>query len=212
MCSRARGWASRGTVAAAAVLLVAAPAADARKPVMGSTAVVDTVSGTVKVKKLGSDRYRTLTERTTIKLGATIDARHGKVKLVTAANTKGATQAGIFYDGAFVVSQARAARAVTDLKLVKGSFGGCPKPGTTAAHSAASRRVVRKLWASAHGRFRTRGRYAAATARGTTWLMEDYCDTSRTTSAGGTVTAASRRASRSRSTARRTSRSRTSTA
>jgi hypothetical protein len=150
---------------------------------------VDRVSGTVKIKKLGSTRYRTLTERTTIKLGSTIDARHGKVKLVTASNDHGGTQAGVFYDGAFVVSQARAARAVTDLKLTKGSFGGCPKPGTAAARTAATRRVVRKLWGSGKGRFRTRGRYAAATVRGTTWLMEDFCDTSRTTSAGGTVVA-----------------------
>ena len=48
---------------------------------------------------------------------------------------------------------------------------------------------MRKLWGSGKGRFRTRGRYAAATVRGTTWLMEDFCDTSRTTSAGGTVVA-----------------------
>jgi hypothetical protein len=175
------------SIALLAAIGLAAPA-DA-KLALGSTAVVDPMSGTVKVKKLGSTVYRTITERTTIKLGSTIDVRHGRVKLVTASNDRGGTQAGIFYDGAFVVSQAREAKAVTDLKLVKGSFGGCPKPGTTAARSAASRRVVRKLWGSGHGRFRTRGRYAAATVRGTTWLMEDYCDTSRTTSAAGTVTA-----------------------
>jgi hypothetical protein len=163
--------------------------AHARKPVLGSTAVVEAVSGTVKVKKLGSDRYRKLTERTTIKLGATVDARHGKVKLVTASNNRGGTQAGLFYDGAFVVTQKREAQAVTELKLAKGSFASCPKPGTAAAHSAAARRTVRKLWGSGHGRFRTRGRYAAATVRGTTWLMEDFCDTSKTTSVGGTVLA-----------------------
>ena len=81
----------------AAILSLLAPAgAWARKPVLGRTAVVAPVSGTVKVKKLGSERYRTLTERATIKLGATIDARHGKVKLITAANAKGATQTGVF--------------------------------------------------------------------------------------------------------------------
>jgi hypothetical protein len=169
--------------------LLLASAADARKPVLGRTAVVQPVSGTVKVKKLGSTAYRRLTERTTIKLGATIDARHGKVDLVTAANAKGALQSGLFYDGAFVVTQKREARAVTDLRLVKGSFGACPRPGTAVARGAAARRVVRKLWGSAHGRFRTRGRYAAATVRGTTWLMEDFCATSRTSSAGGTVVA-----------------------
>jgi hypothetical protein len=191
MAARALTTRSRRALATAvAVLPLLAPgAASARKPVLGSTAVVEAVSGTVKVKKLGSDRYRRLTQRTTIKLGSTIDARHGKVKLITAANAKGATQSGLFYDGAFVVSQAREASAVTDLKLAKGSFDSCPKPASATAHSAAARRVVRKLWGSAHGRFRTRGRYAAATVRGTTWLMEDFCDTSRTASVSGTVVA-----------------------
>lgn len=176
-------------VAAALAALAACPTSAGAKLALGSTAVVDRVSGIVKIKPLGAKRYRTLTERTTIRMGSTIDARRGKVKLVTASNSRGGTQAGIFYDGAFVVSQARAARAVTDLKLVKGSFGGCPKPGTASARTSATRRVVRKLWGSGKGRFRTRGRYAAATVRGTTWLMEDFCDTSRTSSASGTVVA-----------------------
>jgi ferric-dicitrate binding protein FerR (iron transport regulator) len=36
--------------------------------------------------------------------------------------------------------------------------------------------VIRQLWAKAKGRFRTRGRYAAATVRGTVWLTADRCD------------------------------------
>ena len=34
---------------------------------------------------------------------------------------------------------------------------------------------MRRLWGTGHGRFRTRGRYAAATVRGTTWTVEDRC-------------------------------------
>ena len=34
----------------------------------------------------------------------------------------------------------------------------------------------RELHASAKGRFRTRGRYAAATVRGTKWTIADRCD------------------------------------
>ena len=35
---------------------------------------------------------------------------------------------------------------------------------------------MRRLWGNATGRFRTRGRFAAAAVRGTVWLTEDRCD------------------------------------
>ena len=37
-------------------------------------------------------------------------------------------------------------------------------------------KVVRRLWAKGKGKYRTRGRYAAATIRGTEWLTADRCD------------------------------------
>jgi len=37
-------------------------------------------------------------------------------------------------------------------------------------------RPVRRLWGNGRGRFRTAGRYSAATVRGTWWLVEDRCD------------------------------------
>jgi hypothetical protein len=42
--------------------------------------------------------------------------------------------------------------------------------------SASKGRPTRKLWAHVKGRFRTRGRHAAATVRGTIWLTKDTCD------------------------------------
>ena len=47
-----------------------------------------------------------------------------------------------------------------------------------AAHAAKRlpHKVVRLLWASGPGGFKTVGRYAAATVRGTVWLTEDFCD------------------------------------
>jgi hypothetical protein len=35
---------------------------------------------------------------------------------------------------------------------------------------------VRKLWANAHGKFSTKGNYAAGAVQGTEWLTEDLCD------------------------------------
>jgi len=39
-----------------------------------------------------------------------------------------------------------------------------------------SRRVLQALDAEAHGRFRTSGRYSAATGRGAAWTVTDRCD------------------------------------
>ena len=35
---------------------------------------------------------------------------------------------------------------------------------------------VRRLWGDGSGSFRSRGRFGAATVRGTVWLTEDYCN------------------------------------
>ena len=45
------------------------------------------------------------------------------------------------------------------------------------AYAAASgKHVVRKLWANAHGKFSTKGNYAAGAVQGTEWLTEDLCE------------------------------------
>src|SRR5439155_20592039 len=48
-------------------------------------------------------------------------------------------------------------------------------------------KVVRQLWGSAKGRFRTTGRFASATVRGTKWLTEDLCLATRVTVQEGIV-------------------------
>jgi hypothetical protein len=103
------------------------------------------------------------------------------VRLESARDAKGATQAAVFSDGSFTVRQSKPKRgpAITDLVLSGGSFAGCApvarRSGAPAA-SAAARKPVRRLWGSGHGRFRTKGRHSAATVRGTVWLTEDRCD------------------------------------
>ena len=52
---------------------------------------------------------------------------------------------------------------------------------------AASKRRVRRLWGSGHGRFTTRGRNSAATVRGTIWSVEDRCDGTLTRVTRGVV-------------------------
>lgn len=165
-------------------------------PELGRSFVVSLVSGTVRVKAPGSARSVRLTGRPrAIPVGSTVNATRGKVRLVGAMTRRGGRQSGIFEDGAFRATQARRNRAVIDLKLVGGSFRGCPAQGT--ANAAGRRSLGRLLRGKARGRFRTRGRYAAATVRGTTWLTNDRCtgtsvDARRgkveATAAGGTQT------------------------
>jgi hypothetical protein len=48
-------------------------------------------------------------------------------------------------------------------------------------------KVVRSLWSNGKGNFRTKGRYAAATIRGTKWQTTDQCDGTLTTVEVGSV-------------------------
>ena len=48
-------------------------------------------------------------------------------------------------------------------------------PQAAAAH-APTATIVRQVWGDGKGQFRTKGRYASATVRGTRWLTADRCD------------------------------------
>ena len=169
----------------AAWLLLAAPAGALAPPKVGVSANVQRVQGTVLVKGR-SGRFVPLSRSRHVLMGAVIDATRGRVRVIAASNTKGGRQSGIFYDGSFRISQRIATRPVVDLELRGGSFAGCRG---ALARSAGSRTTVRRLWGSARGRFRTRGRYGAATVRGTKWLTEDLCQGTFTSVSEGVVRA-----------------------
>jgi hypothetical protein len=166
----------------AAALLVAclAPAptaaASTGKPRLARTVVVSRLSGTVRVQPAGARRFSVLKRPRLVPVGSTIDATRGKVKLVTANAGRPRTQSGVFSGGAFVVTQDRS--GLTTLALTKGRSAGraCPAGSPHAARGAAAgSNVLRLLHGSAHGKFRTVGRYAAATVRGTRWTTTDAC-------------------------------------
>jgi hypothetical protein len=131
-----------------------------------------------------------LTEPRRLPSGTQVDARLGTLRLAAAAATKhGKLQAGTFGGGLFTFSQdARGlTKGLTTLSLLEGAFPGAPTyasckakkavdPFSPFASAALSSTVLQLLRASAHGKFRTRGRYSAATVRGTAWTMSDRCD------------------------------------
>ena len=93
----------------------------------------------------------------------------------------------------FIVREpaAPASTRLTDLALTGGNFNLCRKAIRRTASTAASPKpkttLIRQLWGNGKGRFRTTGRYAAATVRGTNWHIEDRCDGTRVSVTTGTV-------------------------
>jgi hypothetical protein len=139
--------------------------------VLGKSVVAGVVSGKVRVK--GKDgKFRTLGPDESIPLGSTVDATKGKVKLTSASGVGGAVQAALFYQGAFVVTQTHGSKPITQLALTGKLSCGKGKQVSTSAR----RKKVRRLWGDGIGRFRTKGKYGAATVRGTKWLTEDRCN------------------------------------
>ena len=126
-----------------------------------------------------------LTGAQQIPSGAQIDALHGSLQITTAAAQKGKTQQGVFGGAVFKLTQARAGatKGLATLTLLEGAFKGAPTYATCKKHkagdasaAAASSKVLQLLHASAKGKFKTSGRYAAATVRGTKWTIADRCD------------------------------------
>jgi hypothetical protein len=120
----------------------------------------------------------------TLPLGTTVDTTSGRVRLTSAADTHGLTQAGIFHSGLFRTGQTtERSVGLTVLTLA----GPLPTACGGRAAAAKKRKRKRRLWGDAKGAFRTTGRYGAATVLGTKWLVEDSCAGTRVRVAEGTV-------------------------
>ncbi len=152
-------------------------------PVLAKTGNVAPVSGQVLVELPGTKTFVPLSSLKQIPFGTIIEATHGTVS-VTSAEPNGPTQTGEFFEGQFILTQERDGQIVATLS--GGNFSVCPtarerahiaRVGTPLAQAAASgKHVVRKLWANAHGKFSTKGNYAAGAVQGTEWLTEDLCE------------------------------------
>ena len=122
-----------------------------------------------------------LTQLKQIPAGAVIDALHGTLNLVTSTGKGHTTQTGTFAGAIFKVTQDRS--GLTTLTLVENAFKGAPSYASCnvargkASAAALSAKTLQLLKGKDnHGKFRTKGRYAAATTRGTAWSVADRCD------------------------------------
>ena len=171
-------------------------------PTLGKTVNISLVSGLVLVKIHGV--FVPLTELTQIPTNTEINALKGSIKLITAINggthpasdaaakgkkpkpkPKPRTQSGTFGGAIFKITQARsgAGKGLATLAIVEGAFKGAPSYSLCTKHNAAdptattaSVKTLQLLHASAHGKFRTKGKYSAATVLGTKWTVADRCD------------------------------------
>jgi hypothetical protein len=112
-----------------------------------------------------------------IPYGSKIDVTKGTLVLETDTGTMRFFGAGGVHAAFVLLRGTDNKRPIVELRLIGGDFSVCPKrKKASARQSATTSPTVRLLWGSGKGRFRTRGRYAAATVRGTIWLTADRCD------------------------------------
>jgi hypothetical protein len=151
-------------------------------PRLGRLVNAERVSG--KLFVLSDGRLVPLAAATQIRSGAVVDALHGTISLTSATGKGKKTQTGKFGGAVFKVTQAKSGKSkgLTTLALVEGAkFKGAPTYAACKAHKAteatiATTKTLQLLKASATGKFRTKGRYSAATVRGTKWTIADRCD------------------------------------
>ena len=119
-----------------------------------------------------SNQFVLLTAGEQIPVGSELDTTNGRVSLTTSAGGK-KTQTAQFYQGRFIFTQRKASKPITVLTLSEPLA--CSK--ARQAFEGATKKKKRSLWGSGKGKFRSKGKNASATVRGTIWLTQDTCTT-----------------------------------
>lgn len=166
------------------------PPAEQPAPVFQQTVAVK-ASGKACFTPPRSKTCEPLGDGKLIPIGSVIDTTaKGAFVDLTTAGPDGKLQTARFYEGLFRVGQVPGPKGqITELTLVGPLV--CPTTSSKgkARKSAARKKKTRRLWGDGKGNFRTKGRYGAATVRGTKWKVEDLCEGTKITVAVGVVDA-----------------------
>jgi len=155
-------------------------------PVFRKSFGLGVVSGTVRYH-VPRGKYVTLGPgAATLPLGSVVDATRGHALVAVQSNAQGTLQQAEIWQGKAGIFQV-GTPAIVELRLAGGNYSRCGTASRASARQSATR-SVRRLWASGKGRFRTKGRYASATVRGTQWVTTDLCAGSRVSVVRGVVT------------------------
>jgi hypothetical protein len=111
----------------------------------------------------------------TIPYNSTVDVTRGRLVLRADTGTLTVNGAGGITAIFKLLRGTDRKKPVVELRLTGGNFAVCPKRKKSGVSQVLAT-TVRQLWGSGKGAFRTRGRYASATVRGTRWLTADRCD------------------------------------
>ena len=159
------------------------------QPALGRAAVASVVRGTVLLRLPGSSTPVAVSDASAIPSGSVIDASNGTIRLRSATDAKGRTQAAEFRGTSFRMSLSRRDVGMVDLRLTQAPTG-CGT-GRFAARSFAARGGSSKpvrLWGHDRGgRYRTHGQNSVATVRGTQWSTTETCAGTRTRVTSGAV-------------------------
>lgn len=163
-------------------------------PVLRRTAVLERVRGIVSVRPRGKRNFVRLTDPALIRVGSEIDVERGVARVTVASDTKGTLAPATVRGGRFVITQGQGSKPITALALSRKLSCGKPKAkakkrGRASIAAKAKRRKARRLWVQTRAkRYRTKGRYATGTVRGTRWLTTDGCRSTRIAVTRGVVT------------------------
>ncbi|HEX7292558.1 MAG TPA: hypothetical protein VF250_15670 [Conexibacter sp.] len=167
-------------------------------PVLGKSVVARPRLGRVLVRLPGERGFTPFEAIANLPMGSELDVSDGSVVVFFATNPTGKRAKGIATGGRFVVDQPPQydhGQRPGELTLSGPVFGCAASPRTqirdgardaraataagtsVLAHASAKAKHGRRLKVRARGRIRTRGRYGAATVRGTRWTIVDRCDT-----------------------------------
>lgn len=156
-------------------------------PQVGVSEIVSPVSGRIKVRRKGAKRFVRLRRPQLFKDGSEVDATRGTVD-VTVATSRTSLETATLSSGQFVIDQAKGTNPLTSFRLSKplSCAAAARTKGRRSRYAFASRRKPpkgarknkrRHLWAQTKkGHFRTDGKYAAGTVKGTRWHLTDRCD------------------------------------
>lgn len=157
-------------------------------PTLDQNFLLTVVSGTIRYHTPGG-KYQTITSGTVkLPFGSVVDATNGHALITVEVDSNHTLQQAEIWEGKAGVFQIGRNPGVTEFQLAGGDYTSCAG-SSSKRHGAraAAGTVIRHLWAQAKGSFRTKGRFASATVRGTRWLTEDLCLATRVTVAEGIV-------------------------
>lgn len=140
-------------------------------PVVGETANVENVTGSVTFKLPGSNQAINLDDTANVPTGTLFDTTRGKIRLTSEAPS-GALRTGEFSRGVFRFLQDQSDRFITELKLARGS-NGCKRQSPTRKPGKPGKCKPNHVWGDGGGGHQTTGNHGSGSTRGTKWLTSE---------------------------------------